>query len=77
MTIHERVRSLLQRHPGRRWCDGCLQSELGIAYKQQANNAVRYLAETFRVARTGLCRESGLCDICKSQRMVTYALEKT
>lgn len=59
MTVPERVAGFLQLNKGKWYCDDCLQEQLKLKRRQQAQQITSSLAQT-----PGFTRREDICQSC-------------
>jgi hypothetical protein len=66
MSIPEDVTKFLRQHKGVAYCDGCIQKNVGLKLRQQAQRVTGAIAQT-----PEFIREKGLCSNCGGDKLVT------
>lgn len=71
MGIPEDVVAFLRNHPGVSFCDDCIQSQLKLKRRQQAQRVTDAIKLT-----SDFVREKASCSECKTDKLVTKAVVK-
>jgi hypothetical protein len=71
MSIRGRVSAYIKSHPGKRFCDTCIQEQVGVANSGMTNEATRRLSKGGIIL--GFIRSEGVCDLCGERRLVICA----
>ena len=69
MEVPERVAQFVRDHRPAPWCDDCLKHQLGLARRQQAQQATKPLGTC-----PGFRREKRTCSECRKTKQVISAV---
>lgn len=71
MGIPEDVTAFLRNHPGIPYCDDCIQHNLQLKRRQQAQRVTGAISLT-----SDFVREKASCSECKEDKLVTKAVSR-
>ena len=70
MSIRRQVMEFVRNHPGVRFCDCCIATELKAPSESGINSEARYVSSVPRVLTLGFARSSGNCSGCGAKRLI-------